>query len=238
MPVVFSYDFTGTDNDPWDPSKFVEDNNGTGDIFLDTNRGAMSIENLPNDARAIFRLNLIDARADMLLTIPTDTGTSGGVYYGFGINLRTDGQWGAGGGGGAPHDPLNGYRYICYRSATSEEFSLAIFRMVAGVATELPGALAFGSSAVTQVRLRVEAVGSALRAVARDASLGALPDTWDIDTTDATFSEGLMSVSVRGPTGGSIAARIGYLDELQVSVPDAGGGGPHIGGNRIIRAAA
>lgn len=233
MLVVFNADFTGPNDNPWPLFQWINDSSGTGATIIESNVGRMAVNEVPNDARALAYLSLTDARIDMLIEIPTGTQGTGGPFYGFGVNMRGDSWWAdENGGSGGPHDPLSGYRFALYRHATDGSLSNTIYRLDNGVATALDGNT-FGDSSVLTVRMRVEAIGTALRLVARDASAGALPATWDVDVSDAGFDSGIITISVRGPLGGSIPARVGYLHEFQVSVPN-GAGGPHVGSRRVI----
>lgn len=217
---VFDDTWTGTDNNPWDAAKWVDESLGTGLVQIVGNRGEMQVADVGTDEVRVRALSgglpLVarNALLEYTLELPHGLSASSGVGYGFGFNLRTDHEWST-----VPHDPRNGYRFTVYRNDTSDEIQLSFFVCVNNVATELGATFVVpGSSSIDSVNVRMEALGDRLRSLVRDVNTGPLPayGTWDHEVADATFAEGGIGIGVRGPTGGSSPQRIGFIDNLVI----------------------
>jgi hypothetical protein len=202
---VFSEDWTGADGAAWDASKWSTNvgTSATADVL--SNQGRMRFENV-SGARALAIASMpkrADTEALMSFRFPS-TDPKGFLQ----IFSRASGNWVSG-------YPGTGY----FVDISNTGSNVGLRKVSAGTVTQLSDAPAGQSTTEKQwVRLRVE--GSTLKVkVWTDGTPE--PEGWEMEATDASFSEPGVLQLRWARASVSTAAREVYLDDL--TVEDLGG---------------
>jgi hypothetical protein len=202
MAVIFSDDWTGTNDDPWDSGKWttgVFGSSGLGVVDIQSNRGRLFHGNASNErSRALASLASSATDAEVLVKSQlSEVGTS--TYY---IWLRGSGDWVD--DGGNAYKPNNGYGL---RLPTGE-----LIRVSSGTETVLQTVAFSDNTVIRWVRFRVE--GDQLTAtVWTDGDSEPAPQ---FSRTDSVISgPGRLQVTTRRG-GGTNAAGV-FLDDLTVT---------------------
>lgn len=203
---IFSDDFTGTDDDSWDSTKWTTStSSGTADI--QGNEGRLQFSGSSN-ARAAVVANHPD-QSDMEILFKArmaQTGTRGRFH----AALRHDGQWVD--SGANFFIPNNGYGV----RRDTDNNAVSLFEYSAGVGSLLGSFAGPDRTNDFWVRFRVTGTEQKVKMWVDGASE---PGSWDLEVTDSVHSSGGSGL-IFAREGGSFEM---YIDDLTISTAMGGG---------------
>ena len=201
--TVLADDFTGTDNDPWDSTKWTVTSTGAGaaDPDIQSNEGHMHFQSAAGASdQAIGQMPNVE-NAEVLLKYRFGATGIRGLFRVF---LRADGTFTLGMGG---HWPQTGYGI----EMVNGNDTVSVYRIEGGAITATLGT--FSKTADTNANwLRFRVVGNEIKARIWDDGASE-PAAWDGEYTDSNITGGGVLQMVWERSGGTFDL---YIDDLTV----------------------
>lgn len=196
LTTVFEDDWTGTNGDPWDPTKWDTSVIGTSVLDIQNNEGRMALEANVGRGQAIALHSPIE---HSLVKTTIRPSSSGGALTGL-IALRGDGQWVT--TSGDEEYVFNGYMlemFLRPEPGFPDGF-VSLIRMDDGVRTELDSLLFDFGSNEEEHTAKFEVIDDSPNVTLRAKiwlSTDAEPGTWTITASDTTaaHSSGVLQLS-------------------------------------------